>query len=479
MAQLALTQGAYQARGFIANAQVCFNLYPEQNPKDAPFPVTHYPAPGLEVLSDYTGTYSGPVRGLYDASNGMVFAVIGQDVIQWKGPSTAAVHLGTISSNTNPVSICDNQGDVVFVDGTTGGWYVPLANANTAASLQAITDPAWLGSTRVDYIDTFFIFNQPGTSNFYTSLSGQFLPLDATYITPKEGWNDYLVATAALHDNVWLLGVSTTEIWFNSGGATFAFSRMPNSILQQGCVAQFSPVVADNAVYWISQDRWGRNMCLRGEGYAARRVSTFAVEDQWSLYPTLSDAIGMAYQIGGHETIGFWFPSGNAWWAYDASTQLWHQRTYQDLSQPWLPRCMAGWGSVPNGGDQNSVLAGDRTGPRILHVSRQNFDDCGQPIVRQRSWPHIQEDGKRLVHTRFYAAMDASELNPQTATLDWSDDAGRNYGTAVPQTVSGSNGQYQWRRLGYARDRVYRMTWQAPGPTALNGAWIDVVGEAS
>ena len=99
---------------------------------------------------------------------------------------------------------------------------------------------------------------------------------------------------------------------------------MPNSILQQGCVARFSPVIADNAVYWLSQDRWGRNMAMRGEGYVAKRISTFAVEDDWSRHDTLADAIGMVYQIGGHETVGVWFPAGDDWWGYDASTGYWH-----------------------------------------------------------------------------------------------------------------------------------------------------------
>ena len=481
MTQLPLTQGSYQARGVIANAQACINLYPEPNPKDAPFPVTHYPAPGLKVLSDYTGTFSGSVRGLYDASNGYVFAVIGADVINWHGTGTSYTHLGTISSNTNPVSICDNQDDVVFCDGTTGGWTVKLNNADTAGALQTITDPAWYGSNRVDYIDSFFVFNKPGTPTFYTSTAGTFLPLDATYATPKSGWNDDLVACCALHDNVWLLGNNTTEIWFNAGGATFAFARMPNSILQQGCVARFSPVIADNAVYWLSQDRWGRNMCMRGEGYQATRISTFAVEDAWSKYTNLTDAIGMAYQIGGHESIAFWFPTGNAFWVYDAATQMWHQRTYGNLSDAWLPRCMAGWGAIASSGSPNSILAGDRTGPRILELSRFVYDDCGTPIIRQRAWPHAQAEGKRLIHSRFAASMDGSMLPaPDHVTLDFSDDAGHSYGAPLTQTVNNSTyGQYQWRRLGYARDRVYRLTWSQNGDSTLNGAWVDIIQQGT
>src|SRR5215469_15151218 len=263
--KLPLHQGAYEARSPIANAQVSFNCYVEQNPPDAPFPVTTYPAPGLTLLSDYTGQLPSNtfVRGIYTCSNGAIVAVIGTAVITWQGPGNTLLQLGNLPFNSGfPTSMCDNGTDLVIVDSTSGGWYVPLSQVNTAGSLQTVTDEAWNGSNRVDYIDTYLIFNWPGTPYFYTTTSGTFLPLDPTYVAGKEGWNDNLVCCACLHDNIWLFGNTTTEIWFNAGGATFPFARMPNSILQQGCVSAWSVVIADNAVYWLSQDRWGRNMLM-------------------------------------------------------------------------------------------------------------------------------------------------------------------------------------------------------------------------
>lgn len=478
-----LHQGAYQARSPISNAQVCINLYPEPCPQDAPFPVTHYPAPGLLLTSDYTAEYPDEqVRGIYYASNGAVIIVVGTAVLNWLGGPGKDFLLGTLPVNTGvPVSMCDNGVDIVIVDSSPNGWYIPM-NAIEPGALQQIDDPAFYGSNYVDYIDTFFVFNQPGTSNFYTTTSGTLLPFDATYAASKEGWNDRLICARCLHDNIWLLGMSTTEIWYNAGGTTFPFARMPNSILQQGCVATYSVVIADNAIYWLSQDRWGRNMMMRGEGYMAKRVSTFAVEDAWRRYPTAADCIAMAYQIGGHETIGLYFPSGQAWWAYDASTQLWHQRTYSGLTIPWLPYSMAGWGTLqsPYSPDINQVLAGANNGPQLYLLSEDYYTDGTVPITRQRSWVHMQEDGQRLAHTRFSANFAGAQMTPDTLQLDWSDDAGQTYGTPVPQTINNAtNGQYQWRRLGYARDRVYRLTWQGAGECALNGAYVDVIPQGT
>lgn len=471
MPKVPLSQGAYEARSPIANAQVCKNLYPEPNPQDAPFPVTHYPAPGLSLWHDYSA-YGSQVRGLYVTSTRDIVAVIDRTMVN---AGTGDV-MGTLPTNSHlPVSMCDNGTTLVAVDGTSWGGMAPLS-ALGPGSLTTIVDAAFYGSTRVDFIDTFFVFNQPFTRNFYTTTSNVVTPFDPLYFASKAGWNDLLVCACVLHDNIWLLGEATTEIWFNAGAAAFPFARMPNSILQQGCAAPWSPVVADNALYWISQDRFGRVMVMRGEGYSAKRISTFAIEDIWGKYPTVGDAVGMCYQLGGHEVVGFYFLSGNAWWAYDASTQMWHQRTYNGLTQPWLPYCAAFSRSDPPAAPTPGNIVGDRNSGKIYFVLESNYTDDGTPITRQRSWTHVQgDDGQRVTHQRFAASFAGAALAPDTLQLDWSDDAGQTYGAPVAQTIGNSTyGQYQWRRLGYARDRVYRLTWSGAGECALNGAYLDV-----
>lgn len=472
-----LDQGSYQARNVLANAQACINLYPEQNPRDAPFPLSHYPAPGLTLIADLSG-YGSRVRGLYVCSTGAIIVVVDTTVVLLAfQPSLGTTVLGSLVSNSGfPISMTDNGTDLVIVDGSANGYMAPL-NALTGGSLTQISDPAFYGSTRVDFIDTFMVFNQPGTGNFYTTTSNVVLPFDATYFAAKAGWNDLLVCAAVLHDNIWLLGNATTEIWYNAGGTTFPFARMPNSVLQQGCSAPYSVVVADNAIYWLSQDRWGHAMLMRGEGYQARRVSNFAVENAWSTYGTVVDAIGMAYQIGGHEIIGLYFPSGNAWWAYDATSQLWHERQYANTSEPWLPYCTAYAGNVQYRIWQNLMLAGDRNSGKVYLIDPRGYQDDGQPILRTRSWSHAHNDGKRQIYQRFSANMDGSGFtDTDTVNLSWSDDGGHTFGNPVPQTVANAtNGQYQWRRLGYARDRVFQLQWQGQGETVLNGAWVDVL----
>jgi hypothetical protein len=86
-------------------------------------------------------------------------------------------------------------------------------------------------------------------------------------------------------------------------------------------------------------------------------------------------------------------------------------------------------------------------------------------------------EGKQVVHSQFIAALQPGQLSPDEVTLRWSDDGGQTWGQPLVQTVHGAtNGQYSWRRLGMARDRVYELSWTAQGETALNGAWVEAVG---
>ena len=168
MAKVPLIGGFYVAQSLLANAQRCLNLYPERNSEDAPFPFTTYLTPGLTARVQLDG--GGMVRGLYRASTGDLYAVINQDTtnagVYWVGSSWQLHLLGTIPYGTNPVSMWDNRLVVVLVDGSKNGWYIDLTNNRAFGSIVAT---AFYGADKVDYLDTYFIFNQPGTPNFYIS----------------------------------------------------------------------------------------------------------------------------------------------------------------------------------------------------------------------------------------------------------------------------------------------------------------------
>jgi hypothetical protein len=164
--KIPLTGGMYESRSVIASAQRCVNLYPEKNAsEEAPFPVTHQLTPGLTQLIEGTGE---PHRCTYTASNGNLYEVIGSKVYSTTA-SWDRTLLGSIDVGTTPVSMADNGLAIIIVNGTANGYCINMAD-NTFAAIGG-QGGAFYGADRVDYIDTFFLLNRPGTNQWYTSLS--------------------------------------------------------------------------------------------------------------------------------------------------------------------------------------------------------------------------------------------------------------------------------------------------------------------
>lgn len=500
--RIPLAQGAYSARSVIASAQRCVNLYAENNPSgtilelqsagqpspwgtgqsaEVPAPRTYYPAPGLRLLG--TPPIAGPARGLYWANSGALYYVCG-NTLYTVSPSWAFTTVGTIDVGSAPVSMADNGTLLGLMDGTSNGYQVTLATGAFAPISATNNSPpagsgavyAFYGADRVDMLDGFMLFNQPGTQNFYCTYNNEMV-FDALYFAAKNGYSDPLVSVLATRREIWLIGQRTTEIWFDAGAANFPFQIVPGPFIQHGCSAKYSVAQINGAVYWLSQDQAGQNIMVRAEGYEAARVSTHAIETEWSTYSTTADAVGFCFQQNGHPFYQINFPTADRSWRYDESTQEWHEAVYVDangVEHRHLAQCaIFAYGLN---------IVGDWQTGALYALDPGAYTDNGAPMQWRRGWPHLMNDGKRVGYTSFSADMQCGEAPGGTVGLRWSDDRGRTYGNPVQQSM-GATGQYlaqpKWNRLGLARDRVFELYGTIPGPFALNGAFIEVQGFAT
>lgn len=564
-----LLGGTYQARSIIADDQLCMNLFPEINlSKDADAPLTHYPTPGLQLLA--LGPVSGVSRCNYRSSNGNFYRVVGQNVYS---VNSSWVHtlLGSLTVvNSTPVYMSDNGLVVVIVDGSAFGFAIEMSTNAFAP----ITDPSFLGGTRVDYVDTFFVLNDVGTKNFYSSLSNvgylqltgnpgsiltgsisaqgtgyvngtytnitltggtgtgatanivvlnnvvtqvtivntgagytvgdsltaalpsgtgfsygvnsiggfAFDPLD---IAAKTGSPDPLVVAVVVYRQVWLIGELTTEVWYDAAAtttSTFPFQEIPGAFIEHGCLAPYSVSKHDLALFWISQDREGNRIVVKGENYVLERVSTHAVEFALASYDDISDCVSYCYQQEGHVFIVFNFPSADVTWVYDKTAGLWHQRCSIDSDGNFHRHR-----SNVSANVYGTIAIGDYANGDVYGFNLNTYTDNGTAIPRIRSMRHLENDRKRVSYKNLVANFEvgtddgsldnSSQSLPPLVFLSCSDDAGKTYGNAVGQSL-GALGKYltsvKWNRLGMARDRVFRLSWSSPTRTALNSVAIDV-----
>ena len=316
MARLPLLGGAYQARSIIANAQRCVNLYPEKNQADAPVPLTHYQRPGFRNLA--SGLDVAPVRGLYRASNGNGYCVIGQKVYSISA-AWVLTQIGTLTvDGTNPVSFIDNGLNIWLVDGSQFGYQIVMATNVFSTTVDATG--IFTGADRVDYIDTFMLWNVPGTNQFGSTLSNV-IEFDATYIASKTDYPDPLQTLIVNRHEILLIGQLKTELWYDSGGANFPFAELPGAYFEHGTCAKYSVASQDISTYFLGQDLQGQGIVFRIRGYECQRVSTHAIETAIQGYVSagmvISDAIGYCYQQGGHVFYVLTFPTADATWVLE------------------------------------------------------------------------------------------------------------------------------------------------------------------
>jgi hypothetical protein len=340
----------------------------------------------------------------------------------------------------------------------------------------------------VDYLDTYFVINKPATPQFMItrSLDITFDPLD---FANKESYSDILMAAVVVKREIWLIGSQTTEIWYDAGAqgptdfTAFAFQSQPSVFIDRGTVAKYSVAVTDNAVYWLTQDRAGTGFILKGQGYQAVPISTFAMMAEFATYPRIDDAIGYCYQVGGHRFYAIAFPHADKTWVYDitASTpgaEQWHEAVWLDANGT-EHRHRANCAFTGHG----EVVCGDWENGNLYAFDLSLFTDNGAPVKRLRHFPHLLNDGKRVFYKQFIADVEGGTgggitfPEPPQIFLAWSDDRGHRFGNPVGQDI-GETGDYvssvQYQRLGMARDRVFQVQWSTPYRTCLLGAFIDV-----
>jgi hypothetical protein len=307
---------------------------------------------------------------------------------------------------------------------------------------------------------------------------------DPTYVASKTGYPDTIATLVVLHREIWLLGnYVSAEVWLDSGGEAFPFSIMPGVFIQHGCMAPYSVATHDLVTFWLGIDSAGLGTVFMGAGYSARRISTFAIEQMLAALlkssGTLSDAIGMVYKQQDHVFYILTFPTADATFVFDLTEGLWHTRTWTDPATGNQHRiranCMALSGNT-------NVSADWQTGA-LYALDMTVATDNGGPIVRQRGFPHLINDGKRVTYDALRldiqcgAGIAASPTQQPLLKLEYSDDRGATF-TPAPYQSLGAQGNYLvqplWRNLGLARDRVFRVTWSDPAFTALQGAWLDV-----
>ena len=428
------------------------------------------------------GTGSGGV-GTYTVSDSQTVASTAINSV-----ASPAIVTGSISGTTLTVSAVTSGtlkiGQTIEGSGVTDGTIITAfgsgsggAGTYTVSASQTVssttiyalnwtvlpsTDGAFEGGGTVDISDNYFVYNKPQSQLW--AASDLLSPItDSLSFASKDGSPDDLVAIIVDRREVYLLGEMSSEAWLDVGSVPFPFQRIQGSSTQQGIAAAYSCARVGNSFAYVSKNNRGESTIVQMNGYIPQRISTHAVETTL-VGQDVSDAIAWTYQLEGHETYVVTFPSigeNGLTWAYDITTGLWHKWLYtnnQNQYERHRGNCCAFF--------NQQVLLGDYENGKLYRLSLSQYTDDGQLIRRVRRCPHITTDLQRQYFAELQiqfqpgVGLSVGQGQDPQAMLRWSDDGGFTWSNENWVTI-GKQGQYftraMWRRLGFARDRIFEV----------------------
>ncbi len=428
--------------------------------------------PGLKKLLTVG---NGPIRGCYRASNGFFYVVSG-DELYYIDKNFTSLPVGKLLTSTGEVDFADNGKTLVVVDGSNGYWHTLGSSISTR-----IIDSAWLGSTNVNFIDGYFLFNEPNSGKFYISALNS-IELDALDFATAEGAPDNVVATLVNHREIWLFGDDSIETWYNNGNADFPFQRSGSGFIEMGCAAPFSVSKIDKRTFWIGKTKEGTGIVYMAVGLSPQRISTHAVELAIQSYGDISTAKAWTYQENGSAFYILNFDEAETSWAYNLSTGTWEERAY--FKNGKFSRHRADCHAYA----YDTHLVGDYENGNIYELDSETTTDDGQEMRRMRVSPHLSNGEKRVRHkslqidgTTGIGVAVGQGSDPQMM-LEFSDDGGLTWSNEMKVTL-GKVGNYKtraiFRRLGASRDRIYRVSVSDPVKCNLIYAELELEPMAS
>lgn len=480
MRRIPLTTESYQHPSLPVSAKQLLNLYVEAAPADARSQAVLMSTPGTVP---YLEIGDGPIMATNSDLPGRWYIVSG-------------THFFRVSF-TPTGRVIDDLGDI----GTPVAGEIPIYDLVYSIAVSAIAcvvcvppkaytcghDPGdplneiggdFPGASNVTQNDLYFVFTSYSSNpNFFLSRVNDPLDYDALDFANSDAVPNNLRVVVGHRGDLWLMGNAAIEIWYDSGDLDFPYRRRQGGVIPHGIATAPSTATGDGSVFWIGID----DIIYRSVGYAAKRISTHAIE------VAVSQAVGpdrpgafnlitaFTYIKDGHTFYCVSLPDTSL--IYDCATEKWHERASgADGIGRWRP---SGIVHV-----LDNVFFTDSLSNRIANLYPNVATEFDDILIRQVILPPLWAGTNRAYCSRLEVEMEVGQpldRYPAPVILDWSDDGGFTW-TGGPRTMeTGTPGQRRKRvfttRLGSFRQRVFRLT--TYGIVTIFAVDADISGGAS
>lgn len=454
------------------------NLIPELvDTKDGKAVGGMYGAPGYTLFGTVGG---GPLRALYTATDGTLYALSGNELYSVDSSGTGTP-LGIVNtSSSGPAQMTDNgtNNQLLLVDGVAAY----CLNTKTGAFTNPLSGVPGVTPAVLAYQDGVAVINYTGTNQWYQTNLGDLSTVQALNFSSADSTPDPIVSMFDLHREVWLFKQKVIEVWVNGGLNGFLFQRLQGVQIPVGCAAPYSVARIGDSLVWLGGDEQGTGIVYRSNVYQAVPISTHFIAEVIQAMPVISDAIGWVEQTNQHWFYWLTFPTAGRTFCYDGTTKLWHERAY--FSQGQFSRHQANCHAFAYG----QHLVGDYQSGNIYALDWNTYTDNGNTRKWLRTWralPPNQVSENPLTFNSLQIDMGTGiGVPPGTSPqymLRWSDDGGYTWSNEMwtdGNQQGATNPRVLWQRLGSTKrggtyDRVFELSGIDPVPVQIVGAYVD------
>ena len=491
---LPLPLQTYKSPSRPLSSQRLLNMYIE-NPQDPNTQdVLLLGAPGLTTAVDLSNLTTVPCLGVDELlwrGTGLHYFVIANETGIYITRSNVAKPASWIFSITwdvlgmtapeSHVKMANNGDDILILNAEAGRMVI-------------VTPP---GPT-----DTELMWNvrEPTDSGYETFIQGGGIFIDITMINSvfaavcKDNSGAYLRWGDVLNPNVWdyvaqldaspneLTGVSTNgrELWVFSptniiilaptgeAGDTF-FASVGGATINKGTQYKSCIAVDEASFFFLGSD----DAIYASRGYNLAQISTAPIINMVKKWGKPQNVIGQFFYKEGHRfyvlKIKFAGQPGKSLW-YDLETKSWSEREGID-GKEWRGDYLV---KLPNAATYITSI----DLPKLYLLDTDAFTDDGDPIPREFVFPSIVASNKnRMLFYSMTLDLDTGLGQGDDLIMDWSDDGGNKF--EKPRRANlGVYGEFskkvQFRRLGSALNRIFRVKMVTSSPVHVLRAYMDV-----
>lgn len=447
------------------------NIYPIIPHAEAVTQRALFHTPGISQIANVAGFNS---RGALVFSDGTPYRVIGNTLYSFNSAGVSTPHgaiSGTsdvsIDSNGINIAIQDPNGNSYFF--TPGTGVLELNNGSTFLSFgQAKT---------VSFKDGFYIYTTEAI--FFTSSSKvdndgkSFNALDFTdaEISPDiiiKGFND--------HNQEYILGSTTTEVYRTIVTSGFPLQRIPGAMIPKGCAAPNSVVSFDNSFLFMGGGINEKPGIYQVLGSSVQKISTQSIDQ---LIHGYSDEIifdTRAYSYAEDGNYFAVFTIGDNTFVFDQTTSKlsgkpeWHERQTGVTNGTGFQK----WRAIHGVKAFGKIQVGDDRSGLVGSLDRDTLKEYGNAIERFWTTKPFINKGDDIFSHEVELMMETGLGNADVADpqlrFDYSDNGSRTFNSEISKSM-GKVGEYdkrmRWTRLGrIPLTRVLR--WKTTEPVPVN-----------